>query len=83
MRNKSRNHHNPQPPAVKSFTNPIIVCPRTKRSIPNPPKKIEITKIVTGSLASVSHAVRKADLSSLGSLLARKRAPARFNSDSE
>ena len=53
IRNKSINHNNPQPSAVKSFTNPIIVCPRTKQSIPNPPKKIEITKVVTGYLASV------------------------------
>ena len=83
MRNKSINHHTPQPPNVKSFNKPKIVCPRTKRSIPNPPKKREITKIVVGSFASRSHAIKKAGRSSLGSLFARTSDPARFNWDSE
>ena len=55
IRNKSINHHTPQPPNVKSFNKPKTVCPRTKRSIPNPPKKREITKIVVGFSAETEN----------------------------
>ena len=42
----------PQQPAVRSFKIPIPISPIIKRSMPRLPKKIEIIKIVVGSLSS-------------------------------
>ena len=78
IRNKSTNHHNPQPQKVTSLSKPKTISPIIKRSIPNTPKKKEIKKRFVGSLDSLSYAqaIKKVARSSLASLLTRINGPA-------
>ena len=48
IKNKSINHHNMQPPNVKSLKRPRTVSPIRNRSTPNSPKNIETISSVEG-----------------------------------